>query len=392
MNKPPLWTKNFLLNSIANFLIYLVYYLLMVIIATYAMDDLQATPSEAGLASGIFIVAGLVSRIFSGRLIDKVGRKKMIYVGLAVYSLATLLYFSANNLSVLLITRVLHGIGWGIATTTTATIVVNIIPTERRGEGISYFAMSVTMASAIGPFLGIYLYDHASFDAILVVSVVLLVIVCLAVYFLNVLEVTLTEEQLKNMQGLMLDNFIEVKALPISIIGAMVFFCYSSIISFLSAYTKEINQMDAGSLFFIVYSTAILISRPLTGRWFDEKGENFVMYPSFLLFAIGLVILSQTNQGVILLSAAIFLGFGFGTFSSCGQAIAIKKSPAHRMGLATSTFLAIAELGIGIGPFFLGLLIPIVGFRGLYINMAVVVILSMCLYHYLHGRKSMRGI
>jgi MFS family permease len=391
MNKPQLWTKDFLINSMENFLMCLVYYLLMVIIAVYAMDNLQASPSEAGLAAGIFIVASLFSRIFSGRAMEQVGRKKMLYIGLAVYALATLLYFRATNLPLLLMVRLLHGAGYGIATTATAMIVADIIPQERRGEGLSYFAMSTTLASAIGPFLGMYLYQHASFYTILILCVILLGVSYIAAFFLKVLETELTIEQLENMKRFTLNNFIECNALPIAFIIAVLCFSYSSIISFLSSYTKEINLIDAGSLFFIVYSAAMLISRPFIGRWFDANGENFVMYPSFLIFAIGLVILSQAHQGFILLVAGVFLGFGFGTFWSCGQAIAIKLSPDHRVGLATSTFYAIGETGIGIGPFFLGVLIPVIGFRGLYISMAGVVIISMCLYYFLHGRKAKHG-
>ncbi len=198
-------------------------------------------------------------------------------------------------------------------------------------------------------------------------------------------QADLTTDQLEKMKRFTLNNLCEFKVLLIAVIGALVFFSYSS--SFLSSYVSEINLINAGSFFFIVYSVAILISRPLTGCWFDSKGENFVMYPSFLMFAIGMIILSQAHHSIILLLAAIFLGFGFGTFSSCVQAIAIKLVPNHRMGLATSTFLAISEMGIGIGPFFLGFLIPVVGFRGMYISMAIVVILAMFLYYFLNGRK-----
>jgi len=136
---------------------------------------------------------------------------------------------------------------------------------------------------------------------------------------------------------------------------------------------------------------AILISRPITGRLFDQRGENFVMYPSFILFAIGLIILSQVHHGFALLLAAMVLGLGWGTFMSSGQAIAIKVSPKYRMGLATSTFFSLLDGGVGIGPFLLGFMIPIVGFRGLYITMAIGAIAIMCLYYFLHGCKVKRN-
>jgi len=391
MDKPQLWTKDFVIDSIVNFLIYLVYFILMVIIAIYAMDKLQASPSEAGLAAGIFVLAALFSRVFAGKSIEQVGRKRMLYIGLTVYLLSTFLYLHITSLPFLFIIRFLHGAGFGIAATATGTIVSNIIPKERIGEGVGYYAMSSTLATAIGPFLGMYLTHRVSLHMIIGLCVIFLAVSYIAVFFLKVNAPKLTADQLTNMKQFKLSNFIEFKTLPIAIIGALLGFCYSSIISFLAPYTREINLSDTGSTFFVVFSMAILISRPITGRLFDQKGENFVMYPSFILFAIGLIILSQVHHGFVLLLAAMVLGLGWGTFMSSGQAIAIKVSPKYRMGLATSTFFSLLDGGVGIGPFLLGFMIPIVGFRGLYITMAIGAIAIMCLYYFLHGCKVKRN-
>ena len=385
MDEPQLWTKDFVIDSMVNFFIYVVYYILMVIIAIYAMDNLQASPSEAGLAAGIFVLAALFARIFTGKVIEQVGQKRMLYIGLTVFLLTTFLYFKIGSLPFLFFIRFLHGAGFGIAATATGTIVANIIPRERRGEGVGYYAMSTTLASAIGPFLGIYLNNQVSFELIMGLCAILLAVSYIGVFFLKVIATELTEEQLNNMKQFTLNNFIEFKALPIAIIGALLGFCYSSIISFLAPYTREINLIDAGSAFYIVYSVVILISRPVTGRLFDAKGENCVMYPSFLLFAIGMILLSQVHYGFVLLLAGAFLGLGFGTFLSSGQAIAITVSPQHRMGLATATFFSLTDGGVGIGPFFLGFLVPVIGFRELYVIMAISTIATMCLYYFLHG-------
>lgn len=86
-----------------------------------------------------------------------------------------------------------------------------------------------------------------------------------------------------------------------------------------------------------------------------------------------------------------FVGLGFGTYMSCAQAVAIKVSPSHRRGLATSTFFIFMDLGVGFGPFLLGSLIPVIGFRGLYVSMASSVVVYMVLYYFLHGRTAKNG-
>lgn len=85
------------------------------------------------------------------------------------------------------------------------------------------------------------------------------------------------------------------------------------------------------------------------------------------------------------------MGFGFGTFAAMGQAIAIKIAPKHRMGLATSTFLAVSELGIGLGPTILGILIPFLGFRGLYAMMSGLVLFAMFVYFLVNHKLHMEG-
>jgi len=387
MNAPNLWTKDFLIISLENFLVYFTYYILIAIIAVYAVDRFNASPSVAGLSAGIFILGAILGRLYAGSSIERVGRKKMLYISFVFYLITTLLYFGVNSLTFLLIIRIFHGAAFGMASTSTGTISAEIIPNERRGEGTAYYALSMTLAAAIGPFLGMFLTQHANFNVILIVCAIALGVSFIAAFLLNVPNVGLTNKKFETMKGFNLKGFIEPKAVPISIITALTCFSYSSILSFIASYSKELNLMNVGSLFFIFYAAAILVSRPFTGRWFDRKGENFVIYPAFLMFTVALVILGQVQQGFSVLLAAVLVGFGFGNLFSSTQALAIKVSPQHRVGLATSTFFIFADIGSGIGPFILGFLIPTMGYRGLYVSMGFVVFATIFLYYFLHGRK-----
>ncbi len=210
-----------------------------------------------------------------------------------------------------------------------------------------------------------------------------------AVFFVEVPKLELAKEQLKKRNNFSMHNFFETKAVPISIVSALIAFSYSSILTFLTPYVKEMNLAYAGSFFFIVYAAFVFASRPFTGKWLDTKGENFVMYPSIILFAIALFILSRANNSFTLLLVGALVGIGYGTLSSSCVAIAIKVSPKHNIGLATSTSFIFQDLGVGFGPFILGFFLPLIGYRGLYLAMAVVTFITTLLYYSLHGRKSM---
>ncbi|WP_019240792.1 MULTISPECIES: MFS transporter [Bacillus] len=391
MGKERLWTKDFLIVASANFFLFLSFYLLMVTISVYAVDEFGASQSLAGLASSIFIIGVLIARLYAGPTIEKIGRKKLLYIGLILSVLTALLYFAVNGMVFLLINRFLHGIAFGLASTATGTIVANLIPDSRRGEGTGYYSMSVTLATAIGPFLGLFLSQHTSFSTIFITTAIFSIFSFTVSFFLKIPKTTLTKEQIQEMKGFKFSNLLEPKAIPISFISAIMGFCYASVLSFLTFYAKEINLVSAASFFFIVYAVFILASRPFTGRWFDMKGANFIMYPSIFLFAVGMLLLSQAHHGFILLLAGAVIGLGFGTIQSISQAISVKVSPPHRIGLATSTFFIFTDLGIGVGPFLLGLLVPITGFRTMYLIIGIVIFACLFLYYILHGKKATKG-
>lgn len=388
MNTTKLWTKNFLIITLENFFVYFTYYLLITIIAVYATDKFHASPSVAGLSAGIFILGAILGRLYAGSSIEQVGHKKMLYLSFVFYLMTTLLYFVVNSLAFLLAIRLFQGAAFGMTSTATGTIAAEIIPNERRGEGTGYYALSTTLAAAIGPFLGMFLMHYVSFTANIIVSVIALSVSFFSAFPLNIPQSKLTNKEPGNTKYFSLSNFFEAKAIPISIVTALICFGYSSILSFLSSYTKSINLIDVGSFFFIAYAAAILISRPFTGRWFDLKGENFVIYPTILVFAVALIMLGNAQHGYSILLAGVVMGFSYGNFIPSAQALAVKVSPQNRRALATSTFFIFADLGAGLGPFLLGFFIPTLGYRGLYFSMAIVVLATSFLYYFLHGRKS----
>lgn len=385
-HKPKLWTKDFLIVSSANFFLFLTFYVLMVTLTIYTMDNFHASQAQAGLASSIFVLGAVLVRPIAGKKIDKIGRRKMLLGSLVLFLIASIGYFLVNGLSLLLIDRLIHGFAFGLATTATGTIAADIIPNERRGEGTGYFAMSTNLAMAFGPFIGLLITQHFSYSIIFYAASLFAAFSLVASLFMNVPEGD--KGGASPQKGFKISDYFEKRALPISIFIGFAGFTYSSILSYLTSFAKEMDLMDAASFFFVVFAVFLLASRPFTGRMFDVKGENAVIYPSLLLFAVGMVILSQSHHGITLLIAGAFIGVGYGTFQSSSQAISIKEAPSNRMGLATSTFFTMYDFGIGVGPFLLGFLIPYTGFKGLFIGMSIFAFILIGIYYLAHGKKA----
>ncbi|HHT46791.1 MAG TPA: MFS transporter [Firmicutes bacterium] len=387
MNKSNLWTKDFIILLFANFFVALNFYLLMTTLAVYVIEQFNASQSEAGLAAGIFIIASLFARLLTGKYIEIIGRRKLLYSSLVLFLLSTLLYFPVNSLNILLAVRIIHGIAFGITTTTAATAVMDMIPDERKGEGTSYFSLSPTAATAFGPFIGLFILQRAGFEALFTACALFSAISLIIIIFSKIPEANVTKEHLQALKARFgIHDFFEKKAFPISIMMVIMGIAYSGIVSFVNSYAIEIQQQNAAAYFFIVYAIFLFISRPFTGRLLDLKGDNVVIYPAILLFSLSLLLLSQAHSAFVLLLAGALAALGFGTIMSCSQAIAIKESPKHRVGLATSTFFICMDGGMGVGPFLTGLLVPFLEYRGMYLTLAVAVLLSIILYYNLHGK------
>lgn len=386
--KEKLWTSAFLLDTGVNLLIYLIYYLLMVIITVVAKDTLHASLSEAGLASGIFILGTLVARLFAGRFVESLGYKKMLIAGLLIYLVTTIFYFYIPSLAVLFIIRLLNGIGYGVASTATSTIVATIVPASRRGEGINYYGLSTSLAAAVGPFLGMFLISMTSFTFIISVCVVLVILCVLGSIAMHFEEPKLHRTANEEGHGARISDYLEPRVASIATVGLFMGFCYSSVLSFMAAYAQEMNLVMAGTFFFVVYAVIITITRPGLGVLFDRKGENFVLYPCYIALAIGLWLISVAHTSWVLLLAGVFVGLGYGTFMSNGQAVCVKLVPIRRVGVATSTYFITLDLGLGVGPYFLGLVRPSMGFSGVYVVTAVFALLCFVLYHFMYGRRA----
>ncbi|WP_440951758.1 MFS transporter [Methanococcoides sp. FTZ1] len=386
--KSKLWTKDFIIISIENLLAFLSFYLLMIVISGYAMSKFDSSPGEAGIATSIFVIGGLFMRLLIGKWMGQIGYKKTLYSGIIFSFITTLLYFGVNSIILLVIVRFLHGMSFGIITTATGTIIASIIPMDRRGEGISYYGLSLILATAVGPFLGIFITQNGSFNMIFVACTITSIISFLIMPFLSSLnEMELTAEQLEEMKEFKFDNFFETKVIPISMCCMIIYICYSSVVSFVAVYSQEINLISAASFFFIVYGAVVAITRPVIGRLFDSKGENSIMYPAILIFSIGITLFSQAHHGYTILLAGAVLGLGFGAIQSSTQAISVNVTPQHRMGLANSTYFAFTDIGMGIGPLLVGLMIPFFGYRGMYMVMAIVAAVCLLVYYLLHGKK-----
>lgn len=380
-----LFTKDFLLVAAITLCSSLNYFTILINITAFSITSFGATTAEAGVSAGLYVIGGLVSRLLLGKYVELVGRKRMLIIALIGALLMSCTYFFVTSLYMLYVVRLLHGITYGIASTCTSDIIARIVPPSRRGEGLGYYALSITFSTAVGPLLGMSLSPN--YDMVFTVGLVMYSLALVFAFLVHVPEETLTEEQVREAKSFSLGNMLQLSAVPLGIVAMVFFLAYSGVLSFISAYAEVIDMVRTASFFYIAVSLGTLLSRLTTGKVFDSRGPNGIITVGYVMFIIGMVIFSRTTVDIVFLLSGFGLGYGMSIVFAVCQASVISMSPVHRYGVTTSTFSAIVDLGSGLGPMILGAIIPFLGYRDMYLFCAILGGVSLALYWAIHGRK-----
>ena len=377
-----IFTKPFFLIFGALLFTALVMYALMSTVTEYA-TAMGSTVTIAGLVSGIYVFGGLCSRIYSGDALQRIGWKKIALVFMTIHFLACLLYFIVDNVTVLIIVRFVHGIGFGASANAIVTIATAILPKKRFSEAFGYFMLGTTIAVGLGPFIGGFLYDSFKSSGCFLAAAVFSF---LALVFIILIDVDKydTKEKIsddKNYSGL--EKIIEYGAVPVSLFTALTSLGYVSILSFYRLYAVEVNLTWIFSWFFIIYSVCLVLTRPLAGRIQDNGGDKIVCVVGIVAQSIGLLLIALVPSDITVVICAVCAALGFGTLNSACTAIITRNTPEQRRSYALSTFFIFCDATMGFGPALLGLFVSSsTGYAPLYLISSVITIIALpiCLY------------
>ncbi|WP_099157837.1 MFS transporter [Virgibacillus ndiopensis] len=385
----PIWTKSFIGISMTQFMVFMIFYTLLTTLPIYVINSLGKSEADGGLIVTVMLVAAIIVRPFSANLLDKTGKKRGLILSVATFTVTTFFYIWIDEFIPLLILRFIHGLSFGVITTATGAIAADVIPHDRRGAGLGYFAMAMNLAVVVGPFIGLSLLQFVSFKMLFVILSILMIaglIFSIIVHVPQENEITIKAGNHKFSPN----DLIELKAIPIALISSFVSLAYASILSFISVYSDSLGLSAAASYFFLVFAIVMLISRPYFGRTFDIKGPNYVILPCLFIFAIGLLTLSFTGSAWMLLLSAGLIGLGYGTLLPSFQTMAIQTADHARSGHATATFFMLYDTGIAVGSFVWGLVVAGVGFQKLYMINVILVVVVIGLFLLYQSRQQRR--
>lgn len=379
--KEPILTKRFCFCFLSLFCSGMVMYMLMATITQYA-SEFGATPTVAGLVSGIYVAGGLCSRLYAGRGLETFGWKKLALIFSVLHLAACCFYPFITSLPLLILVRFIHGLGFGAGGSAIVTIGMSVLPKSRYGEAAGYFMLATTISVGIGPFAGGYIYDFFGGTGCFVTAILLSL---LQIVFL--LPVDLSgidpggrkgEARANNAKGL--DRLIEKKAVPIACVTSLCALGYVSVMSFYRLYAGETGLTRVFSGFFLLYAFVLVFSRPFAGKLQDRHGDRVVCIPGILAQTVGLALMAWNPCTVTVILCAVGCALGFGTLNSACNVIACRNAPLSRRSYAVSTFYLCCDVGMGFGPALLGWFVSGVGYTGMYFAAAAFTLLALPLF------------
>ncbi|WP_339222192.1 MFS transporter [Paenibacillus sp. FSL W7-1332] len=364
-----LWTKPFIQMTVGMLFLFTGFYLLLPTLPLY-IKHLGGSETQVGLAAGAFTLTAVVFRPMVGGLVDRYGRRAFYIWGLIFFVLSMYLYDWVGSILLLLALRILHGASWAFSTTSIGTVITDLIPASRRGEGMGWYGMAMTVAMAIGPMLGTYIVGGYSFQTLFLVATGLSLVAFILAYM------TRAPYQAKPSAGRI--QLVEKSVLPVTVAIFFLAVAYGGITTFLPLFAESI-RVNPGT-FFLVYAVALTLIRPFAGKLSDRFGEAAVIIPSLVVTAGALIVLSLSSGLPGLIIAAILYGIGFGSAQPALQAATLRIAPEDRRGAANASFMTAFDLGIGLGAILLGLVSERIGYAYLFTVTAVSVVVSLVIF------------
>ena len=364
-----IWNKNFICVMVLNTLMCFGHFASHPLVASYT-KYLGTSEELTGLLAGIFYGIAFAMRPVTGPMMTKLDKRLLIILTFACGCVANIGYAMFDNITAFTIFRVLHGLQFGFQGSLVMTLASDNLPLERMTTGMGLYAIGTAVATAIAPTLGTALLGLGTRTRSEGFGFVLVFVFAAFSLALAIIPATLLSPDRKTKEevagtGAWYKNIITVHALPAAANLFMIQGVYS-------LYTVYIIEYGIGrgigniSVFFMVFATALAVSRPLSGALTDRLGTKKIFIPGIGVFALSLITVSLSNTLWMVLIGAALGAVGLGATQPQLMTMGVQTVHPIKRGVASNTIYMGIDLGLFLGPLLGGLAIARVGYVSMY--------------------------
>ncbi|WP_209330576.1 MFS transporter [Lunatimonas salinarum] len=349
-SKPSIYNLNFFLLCTSYFLFFSSFNMIIPELPSY-LSSLGGEDYK-GYIIALFTLSAGLSRPFSGKLADRIGRIPVMVMGVVVCVAVSLLYPILTSVGGFLFLRFLHGFSTGFTPTGSSAYLADIIPFQKRGEAMGIQSLFGSLGMAAGPALGGYIAGIWGIEPLFYLSAF---ISLFSILILFNLKETLQNKERPRWNHLKLNRseLVETRVWAPSLILIFSVFSFGVALTIIPDYSEHLNMENKG-LFFAVFTVASLAIRVLAGRASDRFGRIPVLKAATLTMIAAMLTVAFAESKWMLLTGAVLYGFSIGMNNPTITAWTIDLSLDRFRGRALATMYIALEAGIGLGALISG--------------------------------------
>lgn len=350
------------------------------------LEDIGKTETQIGYIMGIFSIAALVSRLIIGPLIDRYGRMFFIRIGSAAMGLCALAYnLPVENDALLIIIRILHGLGFGFYFTSVFTWAADFAPRGRLAETIGIFGISGLLTIASGPFLGEQVLKEMGnkYEYIFILSFALITVALI----LSTRVREIRQKRTPSTPGTLFKLTLNPGVAQVGFAALIFGMGLSANMTFMAPFTRR-AELGSVSFFFIAYTAAAVTVRIFSGRLADRFDRKSMLIPGLLSISLGLSFIHKVHTENILAVVGLVCGAGHGAVFPAMNALMMDRVGPDNRGVGNGIFNASSDIGFLVGASFFGYIADLYNFRVMYSAVGLTVgvgILTFLLWQQLFG-------
>jgi MFS family permease len=382
MTTQKILTRDFVLNFLTQFAFSFVSFVLVPTLPVY-LSRFEAKAGEIGFLIGILSVFSLIPRPFIGRALFRIPERKFMMAGAVLYIVSSIAYLTAPPFWPFLIVRTMQGVGLAFFSTASVALIANSTPEHRRGQIISYYFLSYNFAFALAPYFGMLLINQFGFTVLFLVCTALSLCTLLITLKLRKIQSVLIEsESIRN------QPFLNRDVLPSSIMAFLLNVIWGSLGAFFPLYALGHDVSNPG-IFFAFIAITLILGRSLGGRILDMVAREKVIIPCFIAIIISVAALTFSTTLLMFILVAIVFGTGWAFLYPSLVVYAVESSGSAR-GPAMGTFTALADLGAGIGPMVIGMILEWTNYPIMFFSLTLIGVINFLYFRYTIRRKRSR--
>ncbi len=371
--------RDYVLSFLAFFVFLVAFNSLVPTLPLY-LARLGSGEREIGVLVGAIGVASLVSRLLVGRVLRKLPERLVMMGGAMLFALSFLALIVFRPFWPFLVVRLFQGIAFASLDTAAIAYTIRIVPDAYRARGITYFLLATSLASAVAATSSVFVVNEYGF------TVLLLACTCLSLCAL-LLSWKLREEAARPVVTSLVKNTLlfEPKILAPAVVSFLFFSSWAGVAAFFPLYSVECGVANPG-YFFSACAVMIIVIRVLGGRAFDIYSKETIIPAFILVSTVGFVILSFSSTLPMFILVGLLMGAALAFLIPVTMAYALEYAGSSD-GSTVATYQASMDLGLALGPVIMGIIVPLTGYRVMFLCLALTSLVSLSYFQFYLRKK-----